>query len=93
MKVSSDQISYLCNKVFDGLKDKGILIPKSDKDSIIKKMIEEMENNFREEAAIDNEARKMLAQYKDQISNASMNQSKLFMMLKKELAKKKGFIL
>ena len=93
MKISSEQTKYLCQKVFDELKNKGILVLKADDQVIIKRMIDEMEKNFKEEDAIDAEAKKMLVQYQSQISDAGMNQSKLFNMLKKEIAKKKGFIL
>ena len=93
MKISSEKTKYLCQKVFDELKSKGILVLKADEQVIIKRMIDEMEKNFKEEDAIDAEAKKMLVQYQSQISDAGMNQSKLFNMLKKEIAKKKGFIL
>jgi len=42
---------------------------------------------------IDAEAKKLLLQYQREANAEGLNQAKLFMMLKKELAKKKGFIL
>jgi uncharacterized protein len=93
MKINQEQIKYLCQKVFDDLKSKEVLVLKTDESKITKRMMEEMEKNFKEEEAIDAEAKKMLAQYKDQIAGTGANQSKLFAMLKKEIAKKKGFIL
>ena len=93
MKINNEQIRYLCQRVFDELKAKGVLVLKVEENVIVKRMMDEMEKNFKEEENIDAEAKKMLAQYKDQISGAGMNQSKLFAMLKKEIAKKKGFVL
>jgi hypothetical protein len=93
MKINQEQVRYLCQRVFDELKTKGVVILKADESTIVKRMMEEMEKNFKEEENIELEAKKMLAQYKDQISGSGMNQSKLFAMLKKEIAKKKGFVL
>jgi len=56
-------------------------------------MIEEFEKNLRDEASIEAEARKLLAQYQNQANEAGLNQGKLLNMFKKEIAKKKGFIL
>ena len=93
MKISPEQIKYLCQKVFDELKTKEVLVLKADEKTVVKRMIEEIDKNFKEEEALDAEAKKMLAQYQNQISESGMNQSKLFAMLKKEIARKKGFIL
>ncbi|MFH1223234.1 MAG: DUF507 family protein [Pseudomonadota bacterium] len=93
MKLDQKQIHHICEKVLNELKSKGVIVFKSDEKAVLKRMIDEFEKNLRDEAAIDAEAKKMMQQYQAQIQGGEMNQSKLFMMIKKELAKKKGFIL
>ena len=93
MKIEQKQIHYLCEKVLHELKNQDIIIFKAEEEAVLKRMIEEFEKNLRDEANIEAEAKKLLVQYQNQANAEGMNQTKLFSMLKKELAKKKGFIL
>ncbi len=93
MKIEQKQIHYLCEKVLHELKVQDIVVFKVDEGAVLKRMIEEFEKNLRDEASIEAEAKKLLVQYQGQANAEGMNQAKLFSMLKKELAKKKGFVL
>lgn len=93
MKLNSVQIQYICEKVLRDLKEKDIVVFKVDEKTVLKRMIAELEKNLREEETIDAEAKKLLELHHNEVSSAGMNQAKLFMMLKKEIAKKKRFIL
>jgi hypothetical protein len=93
MKLNSNQIQYICEKVLRDLKEKDIIIFNSDENTVLKRMMAEFEKNLKDEENIEHEAKKLLAQHQGEVNNAGINQAKLFMMLKKEIAKKKGFIL
>ena len=93
MKLEQKQIHYLCERVLHELKTKDLVVFKAEENVILKRMVEEFEKNLRDEANIEAEAKKLLVQYQREANAEGLNQAKLFTMLKKELAKKKGFIL
>ena len=91
MKLNTNQIQYICERVLRDLKDKDIIIFNKDENTVLKRMMAEFEKNLKEEESIEAEAKKLLALHQGE--SAGMNQAKLFMMMKKEIAKKKGFVL
>jgi len=93
MKLDQKQIHHLCEKVLNELKTQNLVVFKAQEDAVLKRMIQEFEKNLRDEDVLEAEAKKLLAQYQREANAEGLNQAKLFMMLKKELAKKKGFIL
>ena len=93
MKLNANQIQYICEKVLRDLKEKNIIVFNVDEHTVLKRMMAELEKNLKEEEAIELEAKKLLAQHQGELNSSGMNQGKFFMMLKKEIAKKKGFVL
>ena len=93
MKLEQKQIRHLCEKVLNELKTKDLVVFKAEEEAVLKRMVEGFEQNLRDEANLEAEAKKLLVQYQREANAEGMNQAKLFTMLKKELAKKKGFIL
>ena len=93
MKLDQKQIHHLCEKVLNELKTQNLVVFKSQEDAVLKRMIQEFEKNLKDEENIEAEAKKILVQHQREANAEGLNQSKLFAMLKKELAKKKGFIL
>jgi uncharacterized protein len=93
MKLDQKQIHHLCEKVLNELKTQNLVVFKAQEDAVLKRMIQEFEKNLRDEDVLEAEAKKLLVQYQREANAEGLNQAKLFMMLKKELAKKKGFIL
>jgi uncharacterized protein len=93
MKLNVNQIQYICEKVLRDLKEKDIIVFNTDEHTVLKRMMAEFEKNLKEEDAIELEAKKLLVQHQAELNSSGMNQGKFFMMLKKEIAKKKGFVL
>jgi len=93
MRLNTNQIQYICERVLKDLKEKNLIVFHSDEQSVLKRMMAEFEKNLKDEEAIDLEAKKLLAQHQGELNSSGMNQGKFFMMLKKEIAKKKGFVL
>ena len=93
MKLEQKQIHYLCQKVLHELKAQDLIVFKGPEEAVLKRMMDEFEKNLRDEDNLEADAKKLLAQYQHEANAEGLNQAKLFMMLKKELAKKKGFIL
>lgn len=93
MKLNANQIQHICEKILRDLKEKNIIVFKAEEGTVLKRMIHELEKNLKEEEAIELEAKKLLEVHHAELSASGMNQAKFFGMLKKEIAKKKGFIL
>ena len=70
---------------------KDLVIARSEEPKIKSKIIEIINQNFAEEEALEEEARKMLSTYARVAKD--MDPYKMFLLAKQKLAAKKGFIL
>jgi len=70
---------------------KELIKPKRDDSEIRNKIVEILAQNFAEEEAIEEEARKVLANHAQ--AARDMDHYKMFVLAKHKLAAKKGFIL
>ena len=93
MKLDDAKVKHICQKALDTLKDKGLIVLKTDENKVLGSMLEAFLNNLKEEAQIEQEAKKLVEMHHATMAQTGMNQSKMFMMIKKELARKRGFIL
>lgn len=72
-------------------RDKELMIAKAGDDVIKKKVAAIIAENFAQEAAIEEEARKMLAAHAP--AGRDVDSYKMYLLAKQKLAEKKGFIL
>ena len=93
MKISKEQIQYICEKVVRQFKEQNLINFKAEEQKVINRMIQAFEQNLQQEAQIDQEVNKLLLQHQREIESGAMSRNKLFIMMKKKLAKEKGFIL
>jgi uncharacterized protein len=94
MKISEDKIKYLAEKAFHVLKEKELFtLKKGSEKDIIDKMHSAFLNNLKEEERIEEEVKTLMKQFESQLRKGEVSYSKMFQIAKKELAKKKGFIL
>ena len=93
MKLNPVQIQYVCERILRDLKEKDLVVFKIEESKVLKRMIVELEKNLKEEDAIEDEARKLMERHDSEVSGGGINKGKLLMMLKKEIAKKKRFVL
>ncbi len=93
MKLDDAKVKHLCSKVLDRLKDKKLIVFKSEEHAVLNSMIDAFTKNLKQEQEIELEAKKIMEMHKSEMLNTGMNQSKMFMMIKKEIARKRGFIL
>lgn len=92
MKFNDIKIKHICQKVLDRLKEHNIVVMRAEERQVLAAMAAAFDGNLKEELAIELEAKKLLEAHRGQMPDG-MNQSKMFLMIKKELAKKRGFIL
>ncbi len=93
MKLDDAKVKYICQKVLDRLKEKHIIVFKAEEHTVLNCMIDAFTKNLKEEHNIDAEAKKIMEAHQAEMASTGMNQSKMFMMIKKEIARKRGFIL
>ena len=91
MKIRPEELDKLSDLLVSVYRDKELIIPKASDDVIKKKIAAIVAENFAEEEAIEEEARKMLAAHAP--AAREMDASKMYRLAKQKLAAKKGFIL
>ncbi len=81
----------MADRLLKNCRAKDLIILKTDEGAVRKRIAQIITQHFREEEAIEEEARMMLDNLAGQTK--TMDQHKMFLMIKKKLAEKKGFIL
>jgi hypothetical protein len=94
MKIKPEHIERLADQLLKGYQSKDLIVSKAKEADIRAKIKDVITKNFREEEAIEEEARKMLASHAGQVREApEMDHYKMFLLIKQKLAQKRGFIL
>ena len=91
MKVKQDQLDKLSRLLLASYRANDFFKANRDEATILAKIKSVISQNFAEEEAIEEEARKMLASHSQAIRD--MDHLKMFLIAKQKLAAKKGFIL
>ena len=91
MKIKQEQLERLVNSLLANYQAKELIVAKASAAELKAKVAAIISQNFAEEDAIEEEARKMLASYARVTKD--MDPYKMFLLAKQKLAAKKGFIL
>jgi hypothetical protein len=91
MKIKPDQLERLAHQLLARYRAKELIVLRSSETELKAKIMEVVAQNFSEEEAIEEEARKMLASHVR--ASKDMDPYKMFLLAKQKLAAKKGFIL
>jgi hypothetical protein len=91
MKIKAEQLDRLASLLLASYRSKDLINAKAGEPAIKAKIIAVISENFADEEAIEEEARKMLATYSQ--AARDMDPYKMFLLAKQKLAAKKGFIL
>jgi hypothetical protein len=91
MKVKQEQLERLATMLVKAYLDKEVMTAKRSEAEIKKAILGVVSQNFAEEEAIEEEARRMLASHGRAAKD--MDPYKMFLLAKQKLAAKKGFIL
>lgn len=94
MKIKPEQIERLIDQLFKAYHAKELITLKAQETAARAKVKDIIAQNFREEEAIEEEARRMLATHAGQVRQAGeMDHYKMFLLIKQKLAQKRGFVL
>jgi hypothetical protein len=91
MKTKQQQLERLAELLLTSYRAKELMVTKATDGEIEARIVRAISQNFAEEEAIEEEARKMLASYAQAARDT--DPYKMFLLAKQKLAAKKGFIL
>lgn len=91
MKIKPERLNKLAELLIARYRDKDLIVTTTSDAQIRNKIVAVIANNFAEEEAIEEEARKMLATHAQQTRD--MDSYRMFLLAKQKLAAKRGFIL
>ena len=91
MKIKPEQLNDLAALLLSRYQSKELITTKANEAEIKARIVKVVSQNFAEEEAIEEEARRMLASHAG--AARDMDSYKMFLLAKQKLAAKKGFIL
>ncbi len=91
MKIKLKELDRLATELMKRYRTTELLQANSSEDEIKNKIVTIVSQNFAEEQAIEEEARRMLSSHAQAARN--MDPYKMFLIAKQKLAAKKGFVL
>lgn len=91
MKLSNHQLEVMVNRVFQFWKKNNIVTFKVDEKAVFQRALEVLKNEFDTEKKIEDEAKAMVEKLEQQ--NPDIEPHKMYLMIKKKLAKDRGVIL
>lgn len=93
MKLKTDEIRRIATLILKNLQERSLIVPRVGEDQIVARIETVFAKNLQEEAAIEEEVKKIMEQYRSQIASGSIDPQKAYMMIKKQVAKERKFVL
>lgn len=93
MRLKKEEIAALAQLILKNLKGKGLVQPRVTEGAITSRIESVIFTNLEEEAAIEEEVKKIMEQHRSRIASGSVDPQKAYMMIKKQVAKDRKFIL
>lgn len=93
MKLSREQIDKLSRTILDTLRDKHLMVMKTDEHKVLTRITEVMLKDMHAEEDLDREVEKVLEAHNREITSGKLDYKRMFTMLKTKLAKERGIVL
>lgn len=91
MKLSNHQLEVMIKRVFEFWKQNNLVTFKPDEKAAFQKALEVLRNEYENEKKVEDEAKLMVEQLEK--ANPDIEPHKMYLLIKKKLAKDKGLIL
>ena len=91
--MKSEEVSRLSGTILNNLKTKSLIESKGTDAQLSAAIESAILKNLQAEEATEQEVKKIMEQYKTQIGSGAVDPQKLYMMIKKQVAKDRKFIL
>jgi len=93
VRLKEEIIKKIATRVVARLKEKNVATFRVPDSKLVEKVIAVITADMVGEEKLDEDARKMMDQYRGQMQTGAMDERKLFLMIKKQLAKDRKIIL
>jgi hypothetical protein len=93
MKLKREEIAKIAALIQRHLKDGGHIANNAPDDRVRERIDAVITKNLQEEVAIEDETKRLMEQYRAQIASGAIDAQKAYMMIKKQVAKDRKFIL
>ena len=93
MKLKKEEIKKIAVLILENLKAASLLAAQATDNAVLEKIETAIFRNMEQEAAIEEEVKKLMEQYRSQIASGSIDTQKAYMMIKKQVAKERKFVL
>lgn len=93
MKLKREEIARISSLIQTHLKEAGLVTTKAPDERVRERIETIIAKNLEEEVAIEDEVKKLMEQYKSQIASGAIDTQKAYMMIKKQVAKERKFVL
>ncbi len=93
MKLKKEEIAKISRLIASHLTAAKLWELKIGEDKVVARIEVIIGKNIDEEAAIEEEVKKLMDQYRDQIGSGAIDPQKAYMMIKKQVAKERKFVL
>jgi hypothetical protein len=91
MALNEKEINFIADKIVNAIKKKGLVQLKKDKMVIVDFVKKSLEQDALKEKEIDQKTYLYIENYKEQIIQENIDQTKFFQMMKRKVAEKKVF--
>ena len=92
MKIKQEQVERCCRLILEHLKEKKMITLKVPEGQVYQKLVDTFLKNLKQEEQIDVDAKALLEKTLEN-SSQDLDRQKMFLMIKRKLAKDRGFIL
>lgn len=93
MRWKREEVAKLATLIFKGLTEKKVAVVRGTSEEVISRIAATISHNLEEEESIEEEVKKIMERYRAQIASGSVDPQKAYMMIKKQVAKDRKFIL
>lgn len=93
MRLKKERIAALAQILVDHLTEQHLIRPEAPKADLVSSLEQIITDELLIEDRLDAEVRQILDTYKAQIDQGQVDERKMFLMIKKQLAKERGMIL
>jgi len=93
VKLKREEIAKIASLIQKHLKEGSHLANAAADDRVRERIEAIIVKNLQEEAAIEDEVKRLMEQYRSQIASGAIDAQKAYMMIKKQVAKDRKFIL
>ncbi|MBI3610469.1 MAG: DUF507 family protein [Nitrospirae bacterium] len=93
MRLKKERIATLAQNLVDRLTEQQLIHPEAPKAELVSSLEQIITEELMVEDRLDVEVRQILDTYKAQIEKGQVDERKMFLMIKKQLARERGIIL